>query len=123
MASGGPLKATKVCARRGCGRTFHPWRKAQACCSRSCARKHSPVFLAHLRSVAKAGGQAGGRVRRQRAAEKWRDEVMGLTKGQVAAKFYRRGYQNGAAKQSRAAFNRGFEAGYRQACREGWRVA
>lgn len=111
----GPLLAFKECARPQCGKTFRPWRKDQACCSRSCARKNSPVFLAHLRAVAKRGGEVGGRIRRERAAVKWREEVKGLTPGQIAAKFYRRGYSNGSAKRARAAYNAGFDAGFREA--------
>src|SRR5262245_8616270 len=114
----GPLLTTKACARPQCGRVFRPWRKDQACCSRSCARKNSPVFLAHLRSVAKRGGEVGGRMRRERAAIKWREEVKGLTPGQIAAKFYRRGYSNGSAKRARAAYNTGFDDGYQQARRD-----
>lgn len=65
--------------------------------------------------MAVLGGKAGGRVRRACAAARWRWEVQGLTPGQIAAKFYRRGYNNGAAKRARAAYNAGHEAGYRQA--------
>lgn len=105
-----PLKTSKVCAYQHCGRAFRPWRKDQACCSRSCARKHSPVFLAHLRSVARKGGLKGGRVRRLSAATRWREQVKLLTKGQVAQMFYRKGYNNGRAAKARAEFARGFQA-------------
>lgn len=106
----GPLQTLKVCAHRQCGRSFRPWRKDQACCSRSCARKHSPVFLAHLRSVARQGGLKGGRLKRIQAAARWREQVKLMTKGRVAQMFYRKGYNNGRAAKAREEFARGFQA-------------
>lgn len=92
-----------------CGAGFHPWRNDQECCSRSCSRKHSPKFLAHLRKAARAGGLAGGRARRLKAIEKWNREIGSMSKVEIAKAFYRKGYNNGSAKVRRASYAQGWE--------------
>lgn len=99
----------KVCAREGCGRSFRPWKKTQACCSRSCAKKHSPRLHAHLRKVARIGGKHGGALRRRAAIDRWNRQIAGMSKVEIAKAFYRKGYNNGRAANARVAYARGYD--------------
>jgi len=89
--------------------SFRPWKKTQMCCSRSCARKHSPVFQAHLRSVARKGARAAARAKHAQSNAFWRERAQGMTPEQIAKVNYRRGYNAGLAKAGRAAFARGYQ--------------
>lgn len=99
----------KTCARPLCGRTFRPWKKEQDCCSRSCARKFSPVFLAHIRGLSKKGGQAAGAKKRRQAIERHEAMVQGLTPVEALRKGLRVGYQAGLHATARAASARGYQ--------------
>jgi len=84
----------------------------------ACSRKRSVKVLAHLRSVAHAGGKAGGAVRRAAAAKVWDLAARDMTPGQIARAFYKRGINNGDARGERRGYAKGFAAGYDQARRE-----
>lgn len=97
-----------------CGNAdFRRWRQGQVCCSRSCARKHAPAFLAHLRSVSRKGGLAAGAKRRAETFERWSRECAGMTADEVAHVAYRRGYRAGLGANSQRQFARGYEAALR----------
>lgn len=81
-------------------------------------RSQSPLVRAHLRSIAHAGGKAGGGVRRAAAAQRWDRDAAGMTPGQIAKAFYRRGYSNGAGVAYRRGVSDGYEQGYEAALRD-----
>lgn len=89
-------------------------RPHQQCCSRSCARKHSPQMRAHLRRIGIAGGKAGGAARRAKAAQAWAAAAEGMTKGQIAAAFYRRGYRNAYQVGMSAGYEKGYDAAMKE---------
>lgn len=104
----------RICAQ--CRKAFAMpvWlRPHQTCCSRSCARKHSPALRAHLRRIGQRGGKVGGAVRRARAAVTWATEAQSMTKGELAAAFYRRGYRNGYGVGRSLGYERGYDAAMR----------
>lgn len=77
-------------------------------------RSQSVKVLAVLKSIAHKGGLAGGAKRRAEAAVRWRQEARELSPGQIAAKFYRRGYNNGYMTGAR----KGYSDGYEQALKD-----
>lgn len=104
-----PRLITKICARAHCGRSFHPWRKTQACCSKSCARKHSPKFQEHLRRVSTIGARRAGAAKHRASQALWIARSEGMPLPLVAKTNYRRGYKAGLAAKVRAAFARGYQ--------------
>lgn len=109
MREHAPLRLVKHCARTGCRRAFRPWSKKQACCSRSCARKHSPVFRTHLLKVGRAGSITAAANKRRNAMTRWMAAVEGMTKVEIAKAFYRRGYKAAHSKNAQYYRAKGYE--------------